>query len=441
VPHLHRAGTAAVLVAVLTAVLALAGPGSALAAPPPTPPPNPSDQQLQQSRDAVAQQAGVVGQLTGQLAALDAEAEDLRVQLADRQDQAQGALVDLQNAQDAAAAAAAEADAARVATRAASTAIDDAQKRLDDFLTGTYQQGLDAGPLGLLSSATTPDELVARAQFQDLIATQQKSAVDGLEKARAEKANADSAARAALDDARDKQAAATRAKGAADTAVASAQSAAQEQAKRLAAVAVQKQQVAARLDALAASDAGLRAQRDRFRAWQAEQARIKAEQERAAAAAAAARVTQTSGAPVRVGGGVQRVIDRAMAQLGVQYAWGGGNGRGPTRGIRDGGVADSFGDFRRIGFDCSGLMIYAFAGVGVSLPHYSGYQYTSGDQVPVSQRRPGDMLFYAHGGGVIGHVALYVGNGRMIEAPYSGAAVRLVPMRFGGLMPYATRML
>ena len=141
-----------------------------------------------------------------------------------------------------------------------------------------------------------------------------------------------------------------------------------------------------------------------------------------------------------VTGGVAAVIDRAMSQLGVQYAWGGGTAAGPSRGVRDGGVADSYGDFRRIGFDCSGLMVYAFGGSGVALPHYSGYQYTSGRQVPVGQRRPGDMLFYAENGR-IGHVTLYVGGGRMIEAPYSGSAVRVVPVRTAGLMPYATRML
>jgi cell wall-associated NlpC family hydrolase len=142
---------------------------------------------------------------------------------------------------------------------------------------------------------------------------------------------------------------------------------------------------------------------------------------------------------VRGAGAVRRVIDRAMSQLGVQYAWGGGNGRGPTLGVHDGGIADAFGDYRRVGFDCSGLMIYAFAGAGVSLPHYSGYQYTAGRQVPVAARQPGDMLFYNEDG-AIGHVALYVGNGMMIEAPYSGSAVRLVPMRTAGLMPFATRV-
>ncbi|GAA3131429.1 hypothetical protein GCM10020255_005270 [Rhodococcus baikonurensis] len=88
-------------------------------------------------------------------------------------------------------------------------------------------------------------------------------------------------------------------------------------------------------------------------------------------------------------GAIETVIDRAMSQLGVRYSWGGGDANGPTVGIRDGGVADTFGDFENAGFDCSGIMIYAFAGVGISLPHYSGYQYTAGRQVPASQMKRG----------------------------------------------------
>jgi cell wall-associated NlpC family hydrolase len=134
------------------------------------------------------------------------------------------------------------------------------------------------------------------------------------------------------------------------------------------------------------------------------------------------------------------VIARALSQQGVPYVWGGGNANGPTLGVRDGGIADLFGDYGKVGFDCSGLMIYAFAGVGIRLPHYSGYQYTAGRHVPLAQRRPGDMLFWATGG-VIHHVALYIGDDMMVEAPYSGARVRVVPVRYGGIMPFATRML
>ena len=135
---------------------------------------------------------------------------------------------------------------------------------------------------------------------------------------------------------------------------------------------------------------------------------------------------------------VERVIARAMAQLGMPYAWGGGNAGGPTLGIRDGGVADYYGDYRKVGFDCSGLMMYAYGGI-VSLPHYSGYQYTSGRQVPLSRMRRGDLLFW--GSSDIHHVALYLGNGMMIEAPESGMVVRVTPVRYGDILPYATRLI
>ncbi|MGB8963939.1 MAG: NlpC/P60 family protein, partial [Pseudonocardiaceae bacterium] len=165
----------------------------------------------------------------------------------------------------------------------------------------------------------------------------------------------------------------------------------------------------------------------------------------AAAAAAAAersaaqRSTASSGG--MASGGVQSVINRAMAQLGVRYSWGGGNAEGPTIGVRDGGVADTYGDYRKVGFDCSGLMIYAFSSaLGGALPHYTGFQYNSGRKVPLAQKRPGDMLFWATDGD-IHHVALYIGGEQMIEAPYSGAAVRVTPVRYAEIMPYAVRVL
>jgi cell wall-associated NlpC family hydrolase len=130
-----------------------------------------------------------------------------------------------------------------------------------------------------------------------------------------------------------------------------------------------------------------------------------------------------------------------MSQLGVTYAWGGGTTQGPSLGVHDGGVADSFGDYRKVGFDCSGLMLYAFAGAGVTLPRYSGNQHAYGQQVPLAQMQPGDMLSWARDGDIY-HIALYIGNGQMIEAPYSGASVRISPVRYSvDLMPTVSRVL
>jgi len=349
----------------------------------------------------------------------------------------------LTGAQAEADAAADRAETALAQTAAAGQAIDAARTRLDDFVAGTYSQGLDLGPIGLLTTSSGPDDLVDRAQLTDALAQQQAAALDGLERARVQKANADSTARAAQEEAEQRRQAAADAKTAADQALAGARQHAAAQAQRLAAVATEQQQVQAQLDAAENADAGLRAQRQRFRDWQRAQEEAEAARQRAAQQEASARVGTAPPPTVRKSGSgaVQTVIDRAMAQLGVRYSWGGGNSRGPTVGVRDGGVADSFGDFRKVGFDCSGLMLYAFAGAGVNLPRWSGNQATFGRQVPRSQMQPGDMLSWARNGRTY-HIALYIGNGRMIEAPYSGASVTISPVRYsGGLSPTVSRVL
>jgi peptidoglycan DL-endopeptidase RipA len=429
---------AALLPAVaLVVVFVLGATGTALAQQP-TPPPNPSDDDLSRSRQDVSRRAAEVARLTGRIAELDERTDELQVQLVSQRETAEAALVDLQAAQAAADAAAQRARDARVATDAATVAIDEARARLDEFVTATYQKGLDTGPLGLLTEATSPEDLVALAEFNDLIARTQLAAQDGLERARVGKANADSAARAALDDATARESDAATAKSAADDAVAAARAAAQSSADALAAVAVERGQLQGTLDAAEAADAGLRAQRVRFEDWQRRMAQEQAARERAERDAAAARVA-AEGRSVPVGGSaaVRRVIDRAMSQIGVQYVWGGGTGRGPSTGI-----PDAFGSsLSRVGFDCSGLMLYAFNGAGVTLPRVSRNQFDAGRKVPISDIRPGDMVFYQNGDDPIHHVAMYIGNGKMIEAPYTGADVRVVPLRTRGLLPEATRVL
>ncbi|MDT7640916.1 MAG: peptidoglycan DL-endopeptidase RipA [Pseudonocardiales bacterium] len=434
-----HARRAAVVAALLVGAM-VAGSGSALAdpAPPPSPPPNPSDQQLDQSKSDINSAAGQVGKLTSQLAAVQAEADQLGFKLEGRQENANKALVDLQVAQDAAAQAARQAQATQVEATAAAGAIEEAHRQLDEFIAVAYEQGVQSGSFGLLMEADDPADLVQRAELTQAVADQEKAALEGMQRARVAKVNADSLARAAQLAAVAKQNAAVGAKKTADGAVASAQSALSAGLAQLRQVNVQRVSLEHQLDVLTAHDAGLRAQRQQYLSYQAQVAAAA----KAAAAAAAARVAGAgAGVGAAVTAGARGVIDRALSQVGVTYAWGGGTARGPSRGIRDGGVADEFGDYRKTGFDCSGLMLYAFGALGIGLPHYSGYQYNAGKKVPISQMRPGDMLFWADGG-TIHHVALFIGNGKMVEAPYSGGAVRIVPVRYGdGLMPNATRLL
>ena len=123
---------------------------------------------------------------------------------------------------------------------------------------------------------------------------------------------------------------------------------------------------------------------------------------------------------------VSGAISYARAQLGEPYVWG---GAGPS------------------GWDCSGLTMMAYSSVGVSIGgHGSTSQYnylkSAGKLVNIADLRAGDLLFYSDGGSTTGtkyHVALYVGNGKMIEAPYPGQVVREVSIRYGDLVPYAGR--
>ncbi|MBP3083780.1 NlpC/P60 family peptidoglycan endopeptidase RipB [Mycolicibacterium fortuitum] len=128
---------------------------------------------------------------------------------------------------------------------------------------------------------------------------------------------------------------------------------------------------------------------------------------------------------------VEYVIRRAGSQIGVPYSWGGGSLTGPSRGVDSGAGT--------VGFDCSGLTRYAFAGVGLLLPRYSGDQYTAGRQLPPSQAKRGDLLFWGPGGGQ--HEALYLGGGQMIEAQQTGVPVKISPVRMSGMTPYVTRVI
>ena len=129
-------------------------------------------------------------------------------------------------------------------------------------------------------------------------------------------------------------------------------------------------------------------------------------------------------------GSVETAIARAMSVVGTPYVWGGGDANGPTTGVNGGSVK---------GFDCSGLVLYAFAGAGVSLPHYTGYQYQRGTQIDPSQAQRGDLLFWGPGGSQ--HVAIYLGDGTMIEAPQAGQNVSVVPVRWANMSPKAVRLL
>ena len=123
------------------------------------------------------------------------------------------------------------------------------------------------------------------------------------------------------------------------------------------------------------------------------------------------------------------VIQRALAQRGVPFLYGGGNAAGPTRGT---GLKANI-----VGFDASGLIQYAYAGAGLKMPRTSGEQCNVGRKVALSQAKPGDLMCYGPGG--TQSVAMYLGNGQMIEATEPGVTVSTA--RTSGMVPYLTRII
>lgn len=138
-----------------------------------------------------------------------------------------------------------------------------------------------------------------------------------------------------------------------------------------------------------------------------------------------------AGARVRGPQAIEYVIRRGGSQLGVPYSWGGGALNGPSAGVDY--------DAGKIGYDCSGFTRYAFAGVGVQIPKYSGDQYNAGRKVPQSQAKRGDLLFWGPGGSQ--HVAIFLGGGKMLEAAGSAEKVTVSPVRTAGLQPYLVRII
>ena len=125
-------------------------------------------------------------------------------------------------------------------------------------------------------------------------------------------------------------------------------------------------------------------------------------------------------APSYSGNAASTAISTAMSYLGTPYVWAGESAAG---------------------LDCSGLTMVSFEAAGVYLTHSSRVQYGQGTQVPLDAAQPGDLVFWSSDGSQSGiyHVAIYLGDDTMIEAPTFGMTVRVTSMRYSGVMPYAVR--
>jgi cell wall-associated NlpC family hydrolase len=147
------------------------------------------------------------------------------------------------------------------------------------------------------------------------------------------------------------------------------------------------------------------------RALLAAQARIaaaqQAQQEQAQATVVGPTAATPEGATVAPSspyGG--QAVSIAMSYVGVPYVWGGST---PS------------------GFDCSGLVMYVYAQLGISLPHSTYAQINYGTPVSYDALEPGDLVFFDN----VGHVGIYIGGGEFVDAPYTGADVRVDSMSSG----------
>jgi len=162
-----------------------------------------------------------------------------------------------------------------------------------------------------------------------------------------------------------------------------------------------EEKAAAEAAAAAAAEAASRAAADDA-ADRSAQAASRADRTSSTASSSAATSSAAAPAAAVASSGVgSTVVNAAMAQLGKPYVWA---AAGPSS------------------FDCSGLVQYAYAAAGISLPHSSGGQASMGTAVSRSQLQPGDVIaFYSP----VSHVGIYIGNGQMVHAPTSGDVVKV----------------
>jgi cell wall-associated NlpC family hydrolase len=423
--------------------------------------------------------------------------QDIGAKVQAEQESVNKAIEQVQSARDAAISAAQQVDAAQVAVKNANTAIADAQKRFDTYAVATYING----PSAALVMAGNPEDIIASATAGQTLAFSSQQVMTDLERARIEQLNKESGAKLSKQKADQAVADAEASQNSAVSALTEAQQTFRDQQSEIDRLAVERKTAQQKLDAArawsapavaaapvhkAAAPGGV-ASGDRWdpanagsgpgsgpapadskavpfgkaSEWdltlpavpsafvsgdpiQIINAILQIAQTSAQTTAQLGRsflqklgilkptdTGITNGAIPRLYGqqASEYVIRRAMAQMGVPYSWGGGTAAGPSNGIDSGAGT--------VGFDCSGLILYAFAGVGIKLPHYSGSQYNLGRKIPSAEMRRGDVIFYGPGGSQ--HVTLYLGNGQMLEAPYTGSNVKVSPVRTSGMTPYVIR--
>ena len=415
--------------------------------------------------------------------------DDLGAAIETEQQSVNKALVDVETARDNADAAEHDLEATQQGVKDANAAIAAAQQRFNTFAAATYMNG----PSGSYLTATSPEDIIDAETAARTLTASSDAVMANLQRARTEQVNKESAARLAKQRA-DK--AAVDAKASQDAAVAALTDSKRkfdEQREQVTQLAAERDDAQSQLEVAqlaagrqwsgATGGSGAPPSGDRWdpgapgaavpsvggRKWDGvwdptlpavPSANIQGDpiavmNQVLGISATSTQVTASMGKSFLQGLGILKpddtgitnaggsgriprvygrqaseyVIRRGMSEVGVPYSWGGGTAAGPGKGIDSGaGIT---------GFDCSGLVLYSFAGVGIKLPHYSGSQYNLGRKIPSAQMRRGDVIFYGPGGSQ--HVTLYLGQGQMLEAPDIGLKVRVAPVRTSGMTPYVVR--
>jgi cell wall-associated NlpC family hydrolase len=396
----------------------------------------PSQNDVNRAKQHAASISAQVSSLQKQVSRSAAAADAADVALSSAAEDYDEAQVELQTSQQAA-------KAATDVSARANAKLGAAQTRVGQLAAQTYRDGGSIASLDVLLSPTGPDQVLERASMMHVLAEQRQQTVQQMDAARVVATTLDKQAKQAL--ARQRVATAK---------VAAAKAVAQQRAQAAkAALATETTQRNALLVKLAAARKTTIAVERAREAGLARAAELRKQaQERAAAAAAARQAAErrtssggssgsssgsdssgsgssgsfstqpTGGSSSGSSGSGMSAVSWARSRVGIPYQWG---GAGPSS------------------YDCSGLVMRAWQRVGVMLPHSSRLMYRLVEKISYSQLRPGDLIFYAtnpSNEATIHHVAMYIGGGQMIEAPYTGADVRIVSLRMGdGAMPYAGR--
>ena len=424
-----RRGLRALSVTVLFASLAAATPGIALA--------TPSEDDIARAREAEDAAKMSVAQIEVELASVKTEAELALQKAQSAAEELNGARYALDQATQTARQAQADADKAKADYEAgkkeiasiAQTAYRDGGSSLDSLAPYLSADGLRT----VETKQTTLNSFSASAnvKMQKVAALEQVANVmnDAAVQAQAKQAAATAEVEARTAEAQS-----------AASAAASAQTMTSARRDALVQELARKQNTTVEL--INQREADLEAQRQAAAAEAARQAAA-AEAARQAAAAEAARQAQSRrqqnsyvapvapvapsySEPSHSGGGgggnsdaAAGAIAWAKSKLGAPYVWA---GEGP-------------------GYDCSGLVTMAYRSQGIYLTHWSQAQYSEGTRVPVSQAQPGDLIFWNWDGGNIDHVAIYLGNNQIIEAPTFGVPVRITSIYgWSSVLPYAVRV-